>query len=371
MHKLRSSAVVVAVAIALLPGPAKAFDSAAVVAAIVTLGTTMTLIIRETVAEAAVGLGGVVQSQQAAIARMLDGKTAQDMDLQKRGDALEVTLNSRAPINECRTATIGSQQGAAAAVKMRAARNELERFTELRMLAQDPAAEARRIVRQHLTQYAGAQDVTFGWSRGKAALPNADILATSLLDGAGAAEDRQQTFNPQQAAAARAFVENAFGGALNGVSAGRRPIETEADARIAALLLSREAAMSLPRYVAKEVLASRLPVVGLGDALHRIQSTMMSTPPERKQNVSESEVLSTEANRRYANPAWYGDVAAMQTPIQVQKETLHAIALLVAQTEKMRQAQERTNLLLAQLTAISADSAFRAPMAEATRTNGR
>lgn len=376
MSKLKNARALAAAAVlGLQPFPVHALgvDAAAIVAAIAAQTAALTLIIRETVAEAAVGLGGVVQSQVAAIARLIDGKTAQDMDLAKRGQALEVTRNSRAPINECRTATIASQTLSAENVKNRALRLDLGRLTEVRLLAQDGNADARRLVKNHLAQYAGGQDVTLGMAQSRSTLPNADIQAISLLDGAGRTEERALTFNPQQAAAARAYLENAYSGIPSGASVDARSLQTEQGTRLAALLLSEQASLSMSYYAANEVLSSRLPVAGLGAAFGEIWKTMRTTPPDVGTNVSEAEIMKLEATRRYSNPAWYVDVAGMQTPIQVQKEQAHVLALIAHQNQKLLEKSETSNLLLAQIASVLVKQSYREPIATAARnvTTGR
>lgn len=370
MKLLTKGRLILATALlAVQPTPVHALgvDAAAIVAAIAAQTAALTLIIRETVAEAAVGLGGVVQSQVAGMARLMDGKTAQDMDLAKRGQALEVTRNSRAPINECRTATIASQAISAESVKNRALRLDLGRLTEVRLLAQDGNADARRLVRNHLTQYAGGQDVTLGMAPTKSPFANADIQAISLLDGAGRSEERVLTFNPQQAAAARAYVENAYSGVPTGASIDARSLQTDQGTRLAALLLSEQASLSMSHYAANEVLSSRLPVAGLGAAFAEIWKTMRTTPPEVGTNVSEAEMMKLEATRRYSNPAWYVDVAGMQTPIQVQKEQAHVLALIAHQNQKLIERSETSNLLLAQIASVLVKQSYREPIATAAR----
>ena len=79
------------------------------------------------------------------------------------------------------------------------------------------------------------------------------------------------------------------------------------------------------------------------------------------------EMMKLEATRRNSNPAWYVDVAGMQTPIQVQKEQAHVLALIAHQNQKLIDRSETSKLLLAQIASVLVKQSFREPIATAAR----
>lgn len=368
-----TSAICVGVALTLAPAKrAEALgDGAMVVAAIVAATAEITIALYNVIAEAAVGIAGTIERQSMTYSRLLDGKTAQDMDLLQREKNLEVTQNARAPINECRTGTIGGQNMTSIDLMNRALRIESGKFTELGFTTRDMTNDAARIIDTHINLYAGPQDVRAGYANAvkDPGVQNGDIKAVSLFDGSspGATERRNYTFNAAATTNARQYLENAIF-PFKTPTLPANAMKSNSGRQYIAMQIAESAGLSMPQYAMSQILAMRQPVAGLGRQFASTWRSMkLSGGEEVKDNVSYMEIMALEAARRYANPQWYVDLSAMQTPIQVAKEQTHINALLAFQMQRLYEQSEITNGLLAQIAAVTVKTHFREPLREAAQ----
>ena len=157
---------------------------------------------------------------------------------------------------------------------------------------------------------------------------NADILASSLLMGAGSpGKSKDETFSADQEAAARAFIKNATTSKtlpmLNETQA-----KTDEGRKYIAMQRAETAAMSLPQFAFSNALAKRMKV--------------------KDSNGSPASFLSTEVNRRFANPNWLNEMAT-KSPEAAAKEDVVLGALNVKLQHERLEVLNRIELLLAQM----------------------
>lgn len=170
-------------------------------------------------------------------------------------------------------------------------------------------------------------------------MPNADILANSLLAGASTKGNVESyTFTPAQLKAAQDYIANAadVSPPSDIPDAAKNTVEGR---RYAMMLRAEKARMSLSFKSLADALAYRTPVDGLtGDGLGITKSG----------NISYQEFLVNEVRRRYNNPQWYGQVAGA-SPANLQREALFMQALDLHLRMEDSKRFEKMELLLAQL----------------------
>lgn len=167
-------------------------------------------------------------------------------------------------------------------------------------------------------------------------LPNADILANSLLAGAslkGGVENL--TFSPAQMKAATDFISNAVD-----VSPPQDISDSAANTvegrRFRMLLRAEKARMSMAFKSFADALAYRTPIPDFDGGMKK------ATP------ISYQEFLTNEVRRRYNNPTWYAQVAGA-SPTNLQREDLYMKALDIHLRMEDSRRLEKIELLLAQL----------------------
>lgn len=114
-------------------------------------------------------------------------------------------------------------------------------------------AVAREVLDRHNTKYCSQESITLGRCTTLSAMPDADIQASTLLEGEGS-----ETFTPEQYEAARAFIRNA----TDPVPPEALPKGMENTAAGQRFLLeskSYAASMSLAQQALAKILAARAP----------------------------------------------------------------------------------------------------------------
>lgn len=172
-------------------------------------------------------------------------------------------------------------------------------------------------------------------------LPDADMLADSLLAGAGKPGNVSTfTFSPKQIRAAQDFISNAVDVAPpNDIP--DSAASTSEGRRFRAMLRAEKARMSLAFKSFADALAYRTPIpgfaVGKDIGLPGVTS-----------DISYQEFLINEVRRRYNNPAWYAQVAGA-TPANLEREALYMRALGMHLNLEKQKHTEKIELMLAQL----------------------
>lgn len=177
-------------------------------------------------------------------------------------------------------------------------------------------------------------------------IPDADMLADSLLAGAGKSGNVTAfTYNPKQIRAAQDFINNAVDIAPpNDIpDSAANTIEGR---RFRSMLRAEKARMSLAFKSFADALAYRTPIPGF--AVGKDIGL-----PGLTGDISYQEFLTNEVRRRYNNPAWYSQVAGA-TPANLQREGLYMQALELHMRMEDAKRMEKIELLLAQLNMNSA-----------------
>lgn len=172
------------------------------------------------------------------------------------------------------------------------------------------------------------------------AMPNADILADTLLSGAGKSGNVEaMTFSDIQVKAAQDYIANA----VEVASPADIP-DTAANSvegrRFRMLLRAEKARMSLAFKSFADALAYRTKIQGFNAGKD------LGIPVDG--DISYQEFLTNEVRRRYNNKEWYAQVGG-STPANLQREDLFMQALeLHFRLEKAKKL-EKIELLLAQM----------------------
>ena len=161
-------------------------------------------------------------------------------------------------------------------------------------------------------------------------MPNADILADTLLFGAAnRGKGESFTFTPAQVQAAQDYIANAI--EVNPPSdisdAAAKTVEGR---RYRMLLRAEKARMGLPFKSFADALAYRTPIDSMPG------------------KISYNELLTQEVRRRYNNEQWIVEVAGA-TPANLQREGLYMQALELHLRLEEKKHLEKIELLLAQL----------------------
>lgn len=186
---------------------------------------------------------------------------------------------------------------------------------------------------------------------------NADILASSLLDGAGAnggSKARDYTFSQKQQYAAQAFVANATSHTPL-PSLPPSQANTDEGKKYLALQRAEAAQLSLSNYAFVHALAQQLPIENLGTQMGNAWKQMAgrvvgNSSTQLPADISAAHFINAEIERRFSNPQWYVDVSAA-SPAAVQREAVFQGALSLKLQAEQLEYSKRIELLLAQISA--------------------
>lgn len=204
------------------------------------------------------------------------------------------------------------------------------------------------LAKRHMTQKSSSGTVSDSYQKylkfyneKDGTMPNADILADSLLAGAkrpGAVESK--TFTKAQIEAAQDYIAN-----IVDVSPPPDIPDSAANSvegrRFRMLLRAEKARMGLAFKSFGDALAFRTPIPGFnsGAELGIAGSTG---------DISYAEFLTNEIRRRYNNPQWYAQVAGA-TPANLNRESVFMQALDLHVLSERNRRLEKLELLLAQM----------------------
>lgn len=186
---------------------------------------------------------------------------------------------------------------------------------------------------------------------------NADVMASSLLDGAGASggtKARDYTFSQKQQFAAQAYISNATSHTPL-PSLPPSQVNTDEGKKYLALQRAEAAQLSLSNYAFVHALAQDLPIQNLGTQMGNAWSQMAgkvvgNSGAPLPADVSASHFIIAEIERRFSNPQWYVDVSAA-SPAAVQREAVFENALMLKLVAEQIEYSKRIELLLAQISA--------------------
>lgn len=187
------------------------------------------------------------------------------------------------------------------------------------------------------------------------AMQNADILASSLLAGAGNGGEpkpRDYTLSQQQMYAAQAYIANIT--TTNALPAllSRSQMESDEGKKYLAMMRAEAAQLSLPFYSFANALSELLPIQGLGqrmgNAWRESAGRILGRTDQLPDDISPAHFKNAEVERRFANPQWYVDISSA-SPAAVQREQAFMQALMIKQQADMADALKRIELLMAQV----------------------
>lgn len=175
------------------------------------------------------------------------------------------------------------------------------------------------------------------------ALPDADILADSLLAGPSTRQQsaKKYTYTSDQLQAAQDFVVNAID-AMPPEDLSDSTASTVEGKRYRMMLRGEKARLSLSFRTFADALAARTAIKGFAPGS---QIGMDATG-----DISYREFMAHEIKRRYNNPSWYEQVAGA-TPTNLQREALFMKALDLHLRFEESKSLEKIELLLAQMNA--------------------
>lgn len=187
--------------------------------------------------------------------------------------------------------------------------------------------------------------------RKNAAMANADVMAETLLSGAGRpGKNSDHTFSPAQVAAAQRYIMNAIGNSqLPTLTASQEA--TEEGRRYVALQRADAARYAIGQKAFVDALSWKVPVEGLAD---RLGQTWRSMKGAIVPNASVPDKLSMEGfmvlevERRYANPQWHVEVSRA-APAAIAREAVFMQALQLRLQMLQIEQNRKLELLLAQL----------------------
>jgi hypothetical protein len=209
-------------------------------------------------------------------------------------------------------------------------------------------------------------------AKGLAGLPNADVLAATLFDGAQTQADTGKvslSFNDKQMAAAQAYLRNISNPValreLKGPEAntdeGRRYLALR-DAHIARLDM---ATWSMTEWVNnKAKYPATIPIIqamldGGGASAQYLQRQLPLMAPDWATNgVSLDQLMFIESQRRYENPDWLNEIATSNDQLTMEREQLQISAQIADLLTKNNLETRKTNVLLGAIYQASLNKDF-------------
>lgn len=191
-------------------------------------------------------------------------------------------------------------------------------------------------------------------------LPDADVRAATIYDGAQAAGDEGKislSFNDKQLAAAGAYVRN-LSAPVQLRDLTQIEAKTDEGRRYLALRDSFQARLDMAMRPIEEWTSNRtkykptIPILqammdGNGAASRYLSTHLPQTAPDWRSNgVSMHQLLYIDAARRYDNPEWVKEIAATSDSATLQREQLMLQAQMSSLMTKNLFESQKTNMLL-------------------------
>lgn len=318
------------------------------------------------------------------VSQSTDNAIKRNVDVQQQNQIQEAGRNTRTPIDPCANAAAGlsgpsgggKNQGVAGgglgpggSAQVKSSGSAM--LDKVMKIAKGDAPAPSPETQASLAQAGACEAYAYG-ERARACkasgvktanntdLPNADISAASLLDGAQSVAKSGQTsltFTEEQVTAAVAYLRNVS----NPISLrDLTPSESKTDdgRRFLALRDAHKARLEMSVRPANEWLGKRMankeltPVVqtmldGGGAAAKYLQATLAKQAPDWKtKGISSHNLMYIETSRRYRNPDWALEIAATSDPLTLQREQLALLALNADIARQQLFEQEKTNIFL-------------------------
>jgi hypothetical protein len=301
-----------------------------------------------------------IKNMLTGMSNLTDHQNNTNVDLAQQRELLETATRTQPLPNGCVTATMASRAAPAAAARAGYQVVESHRMAAGSLSSNTVSSDLTSIVNNHYKSFAGQQDVAAGRSQELSKFaPNGDVSFSTLLHGAqeavasfnpGGNTYENFTFSDNQIHAARRYIDNAFN-PFNTPNLTTAQFNTPQGRAYTAYQLAEAARLSVSTTAVADILASSMPVVGLGEAA-RGQWQKIAPDYARKlaarPDISYRELMMLEANRRYSSPSWYVMLEGLEHPMQVQKEqAMITASQLYVQSQLYRQNETMISLLAA------------------------
>jgi hypothetical protein len=323
-----------------------------------------------------------------AVGQASDNMTGRMLDAEKATRGIEAERNSRMPIDPCANAAIGMGDPNYAKIKPGMRSGALQpryggsgkgpstgsarldtaiAMSDMKIPAVSPEIQAQLAAAGACEAYAAnenrvkaCQSAFKGVSTGQSRLPNADIRADTLFDGAQLQGNDgliSYQFNDDQISATKAFMRNVTNPVLlRDLSV--TELKTDEGRAYLALKDVYTARVDLAEYPmrawvnnhvkydkTKAVLQAMLD--GDGAAAKYLKKKLAADAPDwNTKGVSLRMMSEIESERRYNNPEWIKEIAQSNDALSLQREQLMISALQADLFSKQLWEQRRANIML-------------------------
>ncbi|MBN3744694.1 conjugal transfer protein TraW [Burkholderia sp. Se-20373] len=364
--------------------------STAIVGSVAALGTALSTILHEIDTDVA-SIGSKVSDSIVQAA-----KTQREMalEVQRQQERDQVSRETELPIDPCATSTSNyamqashSTNTTASSYRPGGGANVSSAPLNKALNGPAPAVEASRRASTaiHQAKYCTAVEVQLGYPGcSTSSMPDADANADSLFTGAGMpGKDADLTFTKDQEEAARAYARMAIDpNPPENIS--KAEAATEVGKLYIAMQKAYQANMSSAQKAMNDEIASHMPFPGSAQLIQDIKQSdaaaqyfnaTASSVAKSTGTMSQAELMEFEAGRRWRNPYWQIEFAALADPTKLQREQLFVSAFMADLLYQQFQKSKHIDVLLGQVVAALERSgdrpALEAQLQRVRATNAR
>ncbi|HGO6128491.1 MULTISPECIES: conjugal transfer protein TraW [Burkholderia cepacia complex] len=364
--------------------------STAIVGSVAALGTALSTILHEIDTDVA-SIGSKVSDSIVQAA-----KTQREMalEVQRQQERDRVSRETELPIDPCATSTSNyamqaSRSTNTTASSYRPGGGASVSSAPLNKALNGPApaveASRRASTAIHQAKYCTAVEVQLGYPGcSTSSMPDADANADSLFTGAGMpGKDADLTFTKDQEEAARAYARMAIDpNPPENIS--KAEASTEVGKLYIAMQKAYQANMSSAQKAMNDEIASHMPFPGSAQLIQDIKQSdaaaqyfnaTASSVAKSTGTMSQAELMEFEAGRRWRNPYWQIEFAALADPTKLQREQLFVSAFMADLLYQQFQKSKHIDVLLGQVVAALERSgdrpALEAQLQRVRATNAR
>lgn len=364
--------------------------STAIVGSVAALGTALSTILHEIDTDVA-SIGSKVSDSIVQAA-----KTQREMalEVQRQQERDRVSRETELPIDPCATSTSNyamqaSRSTNTTASSYRPGGGASVSSAPLNKALNGPApaveASRRASTAIHQAKYCTAVEVQLGYPGcSTSSMPDADANADSLFTGAGMpGKDADLTFTKDQEEAARAYARMAIDpNPPENIS--KAEASTEVGKLYIAMQKAYQANMSSAQKAMNDEIASHMPFPGSAQLIQDIKQSdaaaqyfnaTASSVAKSTGTMSQAELMEFEAGRRWRNPYWQIEFAALADPTKLQREQLFVSAFVADLLYQQFQKSKHIDVLLGQVVAALERSgdrpALEAQLQRVRATNAR
>lgn len=327
-----SAALLSATLLLTAASPARAFDGAAIVAAIAAAQAYLAGIMQNLLNANIVNLGGTIEveaSRQIAAARLIaQGEIASRTQLYMEQTRAEAVEKFRLSPRACFDASVGTAANVAAGETRELTTNLNRSLASRTINTPSTSAAVAEIFKDHAGKYCSADDARMGrCSAAPADLQNADVRADNILG--------RSALNQDQLDAAIKFCRNV----VAPVPVQNIPVAWEKTAQGQAFvsgLLVQQARVSAAQNACVSAIAERMVIPGLG------ASAQLNVA-----DVSPRQLMEATVNGRFASQSWYTMLAQEGSVENLLRELNKQQAFELWMAMRQFQQMERVESLLA------------------------